>query len=233
MTTYPLYLESGPKRQTTMVHVFDLLGCNVSGPTTEAALDATPDAIRAYLAFLQQHGEAADPAAPFDTTVAQHVTEGPRIGYGDPQPGFEPDFVAVTADELAVYLQRFRWLGQAIADRLAAAPAGLLALESGDERTLRAIGQHLSEAQGYYLRYLTGKIEGLPQAQHAVREAADVAAALGEVWRLNAERFAALTPRECGIQVHHGQVSWTARRALRRSLEHAWEHLREIEARLS
>lgn len=232
MTTYPLSLESGPKRQTTMVHVFDLLGCNVSGPTTEAALDATPGEIHAYLTFLQRHGEAVDPAAAFETVIAQHVMEGPRIGYGDPQSGFEPDFVALTAPELTSYLQRFRWLGQAIADRLAGVSADLLSQEPGEGRTLRAIGQHLSEAQGFYLRYLTGKIEGLPQAQHAVRESPDSAAALGEVWRLNAERFATLTPRELSVRVPHGQVTWTARRALRRSLEHAWEHLREIEARL-
>jgi hypothetical protein len=32
---YDLYLESGPKRKKTMVHVLDLLGCIVHGPTTD------------------------------------------------------------------------------------------------------------------------------------------------------------------------------------------------------
>ena len=57
MTEYALYLESGPRRRTTMVHVLDLLGCIAQGPTTEEALEATPDAIRAYLRFLRRHGD--------------------------------------------------------------------------------------------------------------------------------------------------------------------------------
>ena len=61
--TYGLYLESGPRRQKTMVHVPDLLGCMAVGPTTEAALAVTPDAIRAYLESLRKDGEPipADP----------------------------------------------------------------------------------------------------------------------------------------------------------------------------
>src|SRR2546425_682760 len=80
----PLYLESGPRRKTTMVHVLDLLGCVANGPTTEAALEAAPDAIREYLRFLRRHGAAAEPGAPFTTSIAAHVMEGSWIGYGDP-----------------------------------------------------------------------------------------------------------------------------------------------------
>jgi lipopolysaccharide biosynthesis protein len=32
--------------------------------------------------------------------------------------------------------------------------------------------------------------------------------------------------------VKYGQVTWTARRALRRMLEHEWEHLLELSKRL-
>ena len=46
MTEYALYLESGPKHKKTMVHVLGLLGCIAQGPTTEAALEAAPQAIR-------------------------------------------------------------------------------------------------------------------------------------------------------------------------------------------
>ena len=45
MTTYALYLESGPRRRKTMVHALDLLGCVAVGPTTEDALAATPDEV--------------------------------------------------------------------------------------------------------------------------------------------------------------------------------------------
>ena len=65
MRSYALYLESGPRRQRTMVHVTDLLGCVAKGPTTEAALAATPAAIRAYLRFVQRHGESVHPNSDF------------------------------------------------------------------------------------------------------------------------------------------------------------------------
>lgn len=37
MTEYLFYLESGPQKRKTMVHVLSLLGCVANGPTTEAA----------------------------------------------------------------------------------------------------------------------------------------------------------------------------------------------------
>jgi hypothetical protein len=37
---------------------------------------------------------------------------------------------------------------------------------------------------------------------------------------------------ELNQQVHHGQVTWTAFRSIRRALEHNWEHLVEISTRL-
>ena len=91
MTKYRLYVESGPRMKTTMVHVFDLLGCVANAKTTEDALGATDHEIREFLHFLERHGEDVDPDAPFTTSVGQHVMEGSWIGYGDPEPGFEPD----------------------------------------------------------------------------------------------------------------------------------------------
>jgi predicted RNase H-like HicB family nuclease len=79
VSVYWLYPESGPKHRKTIMRVLDLLGCGAVGPTTEAALDATPGAIRAFLGFLRRHGREVDPDAPFATRVAEHVT-GPSLG---------------------------------------------------------------------------------------------------------------------------------------------------------
>ena len=49
MTVYDLYLESGPRRRKTMVHVPSLLGCVATGATTEEALANTPAAIQSFL----------------------------------------------------------------------------------------------------------------------------------------------------------------------------------------
>ncbi len=101
MQTYKLYLESGPKKKKTMVHILDLSGCIAKGPTTDEALARTPDAIRAYLRFLSRHGEAVDRGSEFETLVAEHVTEGQWLGHGDPALVFQPDLEPLTPVVLA------------------------------------------------------------------------------------------------------------------------------------
>ena len=71
---YSLYLESGPRMKTTMVHVPELLGCVANGPTTESALEAAADEIRHYLRFLARHDEEADPNAAFETATRRPVS---------------------------------------------------------------------------------------------------------------------------------------------------------------
>lgn len=89
MNTCDLYVEFGPKRRKTMVHVPYLLGCIATGATTEETLAGAPEAIRAYLGFLSRHGEDVDPRATFETRIAQHVTEGDWLGNGSPYLLFE------------------------------------------------------------------------------------------------------------------------------------------------
>ena len=90
MTAYDLYLESGPRRRKTMVHVLDLLGCVAVGTTTDEAIAATPQAIQTFRRFLYRHGEDIDPNAPFDTRVAEHLMEGDFIGNGSAYIPFGP-----------------------------------------------------------------------------------------------------------------------------------------------
>ncbi|MBF6600272.1 MAG: hypothetical protein IVW36_07170 [Dehalococcoidia bacterium] len=126
MKTYDLYLESGPKRRTTMVHVPSLLGCVATGRTTEEALSVTPDAIRAYRRFMRRHaGEstADDPA--FGTRVVEHVTEGQWLGNGSPYIVFAPDLKPVTPARISTFLRRFHALREALASWAAGRAGGL------------------------------------------------------------------------------------------------------------
>ncbi len=235
MAQYALYLESGPRRRKTMVHVLDLLGCIAQGPTTEAAQQAAPTAIGAYLHFLDRHGEAAKPEGKFTTAIAAHVTEGVWLGYGDPTPGFAPDFGPLSAEDLGLYLRRLGWLRAELLELLRDVPLKQLTAEPrGPGRTIGHILKHSAETHGTYLRYLVGKVDGLAPALRAVSEGPLEAlpAALTHLWQVSDARLAILTAAERKQLVPHGQVTWTARRALRRMLEHEWEHLNEIAERL-
>lgn len=233
MKEYALYLESGPRQRKTMVHVLDLLGCIAQGPTTEAALEATPEAVRAYLRFLQRHGEAVEPEGAFTTAVVVHITEGVWLGNGDPTPGFGPDFQPLRAEDLNVDLRHLAWLR---ADLLRMVrdipPERLVAQPESAGRSIYLILEHIAAAQCVYLRYLVGKVDGLSEALRAVQQGPeDLPSALNHLWQISSSRLENLTEAERGQWVRHGQVTWTARRALRRMLEHDREHLLEVSRR--
>jgi predicted RNase H-like HicB family nuclease/uncharacterized damage-inducible protein DinB len=226
MNHYDLYLESGPRRRKTMVHVLDLLGCTAQGPTTEVALEGAHEAIRAYLRFLQQHSEDVDPEAPFTTAVAAHVMEGNWLGNGDPTPGFTPDFGPLSVEDLGIYLRRLGWIQESLLELVRELSRQQLDAEpAGGGRPIARILEHVAESQGTYLRYIVGKVDGLSEALRVVHEDPTD---LAPLWQICASRLEAMTELERTQPVPHGQVTWTARRGLRRSLEHGWEHLQEI-----
>jgi len=218
-----------------MVHVLGLLGCIANGPTTEAALETTPGEIRHFLVFLKRHGEPVDPDAPFDTHIATHVTEGSWIGYGDPAPGFAPDFQPLTPKDEKTYRARFRWLGEDISELIKGMPARQLAAKPGKGRMIRDIVTHIANAEPEYFRASSiGKPDGTKEALQAIESAPDdnLADRLADLWRLLDAQLGKITPDIRKGKVQRGEKLWTARRGFRRALEHPWEHLREVQRRL-
>ena len=232
MTLYRLYLESGPKRQKTLVHVLDQLGCVAGGPTTEAALVRTPDAIRAYLRFLQRHGEPADPEADVQTEVAEHITVGLWLGNGDPSLLFEPDRAPLTPEDLEGYIARLEWMRAELG-----ALVGGLSEAQWDElppkgRAIRAIVAHMLESEYAYMAAF-GKLEGLPgPGAILTRRQGELLDWLATVRAREIERLRGLSEAERSAAFVHWKYTRTARKVVRRMLEHAWEHLVELQERL-
>lgn len=229
LTEYPLYVETGPKKRKTVVHVLGLLGCIAQGPTTDEALENTPEAIREYLRFLKRHGEDVDPDKEFTTTVGELNLEGNFFGTS----GWKPDFDPLSEDDLKLHLRRLEWMqndllelvGELTPDQLAEKP------ESG--RPIGQILQHVAGAHSEYVRLTVGRIEGASALiRRAEKEPETVLGVLDELWALTNPRLHEMTETERTQQVPHGQTVWTARRGLRRMLEHNWEHIQEIRSRL-
>lgn len=232
-TSYRLYLESGPKRRKTMVHALDLPGCVAVGPTTEEALAATRDAIRAYLRFLRRHGEPVDPDAPFETHIVEHVTDGQWLGNGSPYIVFGPDLEPITEDEIATALRRYRWAREEIAAWAATQTDIQLdpPPESGG-RTARAVLLHILGATGGYFSASLGGMTGF-SALHSAAERGEVflADALPRSVAMLTERVRAATPEQRAAVIQRPNDVRTLRKALRRQLEHDWEHLAELSRR--
>ncbi len=233
MTTYDLYLESGPRHRKTMVHVLDLLGCVAVGPTTEEAIAATPDAIHAYRRFLDRLDEEIDPDAPFDTRIAEHVTEGDFIGNGSPYILFGPDKAPLDDAEIDRLLRRITGTGvELTAWAKTQTDATLDAAPPDGGRPAREILRHVLAARGSYLAASLGSAPGFGRIATAFERGET---AYPEAMAESTARVVAIvtttTPeqRTTARQLPSGPK--TLRQALRRILEHDWEHLAELSRR--
>lgn len=231
--TYDLFLESGPQRKKTMVHALALLGCIANGPTTEAALAATPDAITAYRRFLSRHGEEVDVVEPFATRVIEHITEGEWLGNGSPYITFAPDLVPLTGPEIELYLSRLHGMtDELVAWAVAQSDDQLDALPTDQRRPARAILCHLIGARGAALSYALGGAPGFSRIRGAV-ERGEVPPPVGlrESADLVATYLRDTTPEQRRHVRELNGNHYTLRKAVRRILEHDWEHLRELSQR--
>ena len=134
--------------------------------------------------------------------------------------------------ELAVYLQRLEWIEAALLDLAGRLSRQQLQAQPAKGRPIQRILEHVVGAHNAYLQSPVTRPQGLSAALRAVSEGPDMPAAMAGFWELANARVAAITNEERTQQVQHGQVLWTARRTMRRLLEHAWEHLLEIRRRL-
>ena len=230
MTTYALYAESGPQRKKTLVHVLDLLGCVVQADTTDVAIAAAPDTIRAYLRYLRRHGENVDPNEKIETRLAEHNTEGLFSG----QAPWPQDFKPLAPAALARYV---RWLDWSRADLLALVKGidekGLRA-KPAKGRSLRDILLHVLDADKSYVYGLVGPLKTMGDPTNAAdRGDLDLRVALREARAAAIDRLKSLSPAERRNVRKAGQSTYSAHRVIRRMLEHEWEHRREIATRLA
>jgi predicted RNase H-like HicB family nuclease len=214
-----------------MVHLFEPFGCIANGPTTQEAIAATPEAIQAYLRFRRATGEDAPAPDSITTLVVEHVTEGQWLGNGSPYLSFGPDLEPVTAEEIPIFCRRLTALREVIAawaerqsDAVFDAPA--------QGRTARAILLHVLGPTAAYLSAVTGTVPGISRLQtQAERGQVPIGEALRRATALAVERVLATTDEERSIVIQRPKEIRTLRKALRRMLEHDWEHLRELSRR--
>ena len=226
---YALYAESGPQHKKTLIHVLDLLGCVVQADTTDEAIAAAPDAIRAYLRYLHRHGENVDPNEKIETRLAEHNTEGLFSGQAMWPPDQKPLSPAALARDV-------RWLAWSRADLLSLVKGiddKRLRAKPPKGRSLRDILLHVLDADKSYVYGLVGPLKEMGEPTNAAdRGDLDLRVALQDARAAAIDRLRALTPAERRGVRKSGQSTYSAHRVIRRMLEHEWEHRREIAARL-
>jgi predicted RNase H-like HicB family nuclease len=216
-----------------MVHVLDLLGCVAVGPTTEEALATTPDAIRAYRRLLHRHGEPVDPEEPFETRVVEHITEGRWLGNGSPYILFRPDTQPLTETDMDLLLPRLAASNEELSLWVASqSDAALDASSAAGGRSARAILLHVIGARGAILSLARGNAPGFSRLRSAA-ERGEIAlpVALDESRDMVAASIRSTSPNQRRDTRLLSSGPKTLRQAMRRLLEHDWEHLTELSRR--
>ncbi len=226
---YPVYVEVAGDG-LCMAHVLDLPGCMVRAESRAAALRQLPEAVGEYHAWLRRHDE---PAPPAEEPVAL-APAGECDGVGPFNPGdaaalFDPDRQPLGRQEMGV---RFRLMGHARADLLALVrdlPESQLDWQPDPGTfSIRRLLRHIGNAEEWYVSRLVapdtlppewGHDEGLPIWEFLEMER-----------RTALARLQQLTEEECSAVCYpthwtsHPEEAWTARKVLRRFLEHEREH---------
>lgn len=233
MPGYRVYLEIAADGRT-MAHVPELPGCMVLASNRDAALQQLPQAVRECWAWLRRHGE---PAPPEEEEIALEVA-GESVGYGPFASGdaaalFPPDELAVTPEEVELYLRRMAYSREDLLSLAGDLPEETLDFRlSSQARSVREILRHIGRAETWYVSRLIPP-ERLPEEwDHA--EELPLYEFLAMERRTAVACLRGLSERERAEVFHpsywtqHPEEPWTARKVLRRFLEHEREHTVEI-----
>jgi predicted RNase H-like HicB family nuclease/uncharacterized damage-inducible protein DinB len=233
MLRYPVYLETADDGRC-MAHVLDLPGCAVRAPARDEALSRLPDAIRDYHAWLRRHGESAPSA---DERIEIEVAgESSGIGPFDRRSAaalFLPEQEPITPEEMKPY---FRLMGYSRANLLALVrdlPDDVLDWQPHSESfNIRGLLRHVGNAEQWYVSRLVD-LETLPP-EWSHDESLPIFEFLEMTRRTATDRLQQLTQAErSGVfyTMHRAWEPgepWTARKVLRRFLEHEGEHTNQV-----
>lgn len=230
---YDVYLESDGGGRW-MGHVLDLPGCFVRAENRELALAALPAAIGEYHDWLRRHGEEADlRAKPGTLNVAETVEGVGPFEPGDKAALFAPEQRPLGREEMARML---RFAGYNRADLLALVrplPADIREWRPNpDAMSINGILRHIGNAEQWYVSRLVepdtlpeqwANDEDMPLFEFLEMTRHTATACLRQL--SDEELSRVVVPQHFADQPDE---PWTARKALRRLLEHEREHTGHI-----
>jgi hypothetical protein len=213
--------------------VFGLPGCRSIGGSVDEVRELLPAAIGEFQAWLAWHGEQSLAEEGTDFEFVEDVSSNAEFC-------FEADRQPLQAGGVAMVIEWLRFAQRDLADRARFLPATVLNWKPPasavkidqiypDVRTINDMLSHVVSALNFHLSGVGDLTKRLPAPEGplALDAAFDLAAA--RLRALNAEELAGEVYRR---STPRGESEWSARKALRRVLNHVRFHTREIEQRL-
>lgn len=230
-TPYPLYLELDSSG-ACLAHVPALPGCIVIAKDRKEAIANAPDAIREYFAWLGRHGEHARPPKKIAVRVAGVFRNGP-FKRGGRAALLQPDRAPLTRADMQIFLRRASFSRADLLTLVRGLPNDVLDWKrEKDSMSVREILRHVGNAEEWYVSRVV-KPGTLPPEWKG-DDKLPVFKFLAMERRTVVRRFHKLTDAELSGVFYphrwtaHPDEPWTARKALRRLLEHEREHLGHI-----
>ena len=146
---------------------------------------------------------------------------------------FETDLQPVSVQEIEVFIKRLETMAEEVEALILPLPPEDISAEPEKGRSLEAILEHVLESEYSYM-YAFGKLEGLPGLGSIIsRREGHILDWTSHVREAIFQRLRSLDEKERSEPFVHWKYTRTARKILRRMLEHQWEHLLEIRQRLA
>lgn len=222
-----------------LAHVLDLPGCIVSAPGREEALRRLPDVVREYRTWVARYGGqglAEDELS--EIVVVQEVRDSGPFDPGDAAALFAPDREPVTPEEVERLLALMNASRAELLALVRDLPDEVLDWQPDPNSfSVRNVLRHVGNAEEWYVSRLLPP-ESLP-TEWATDEDLPLFEFLEMERRTALECLRGLTagqrsrvfyPREWTA---HPEEPWTARKVLRRFLEHEREHLLQVRESLA
>jgi len=234
MARYPVYLEVAPDGRC-MVHVLDLPGCIVRAPSRAEALRQVPGAIRDHCAWLQRHGEPASMVEePIEVEVTGESAGAGPFDRGDTAALLPHERQPIAPEEMERYLRLAAYARTDLLALVGDLPDEVLDWQPDPQSfSLRLLLRHVGNADEFYVSRIVPPEtlppewehdEGLPIFEFLEMERRTAVARLRQLGE--EERSAIFYPTRW---TRHPEEPWTARKALRRFLEHEQEHIGQVQ----
>ncbi|HYF93064.1 MAG TPA: DinB family protein [Symbiobacteriaceae bacterium] len=228
---YSLYIDGTPGGPW-MGHLLQEPGCIWLARSPEEVAERAPAALAGFFGWLRRHGEAGA-VTPVGGEIAVEVAElHEAVNFG--QSGgavglFEPDRLAATADFIATAVRRLGYARRDLLELVAELPEAALDWAPPDgKRSIRKNLHHVRNAQGWYLT----RVLGWAATERQLPEPWPEATFESLRWTLEGCTTALLDlPPEYRTGIYRAtepDEDWTARKMLRRFVEHEREHIEVI-----
>jgi uncharacterized damage-inducible protein DinB len=232
MAVYDVYLETGEAGRT-LAHVLDLPGCNIAAAGEAEALAILPTVIQAYCVWLEWCGLAAEPATSIELNVVERLSAVGPFHPGDKAALFEWDRQPLSRPELERFLRIAEYSRAELLALARPLPKSVLEWQARPtDFSIARILRHLGNSEEWYVSRLVPPETLPPQWADDDKMslwpflAMERKTAVARLRQLTGEELAAVTypPHHTG----HADEAWTARKALRRFVEHSQEHLEQV-----